>query len=393
MRKVLGLLATAGLLAAPAFTQINGVNQHDGSTDFTSRGIGGATEGWALNRWSIDHQGGGIGASGITGWRTTMQDQNCAGLENFQFALVDAVVTNPGFQYGDINGNPDPNGVIAATAVFLSPTGGPTTPCAWIYTTTFTTPLAGCLVNDIYTATYLPSNALWTADGISSHISIVGQGASQEVPLLAMANPAEPQQEYGVNMSGGTGPSMTTPQLYPGSPRIWVNRLIYEHTTRTGADNATYFPTVTTHFPLNFGYAGDWPDLVDKTGSSTPRRDNLAWQGEHTTLGGATTQGLILLSTSLLRDLTGAPNNAGALGCLELNPLDPLFNTTVGGLISAPGAAVGTQDYLFNIQALGGGITNALHRANVNLYAQELRVDLATGNASLGALDTHHFRN
>jgi hypothetical protein len=108
MRKLTGLIGLA-LFTTPALAQIN-VDQHDGTTDFTSRGLSGAVDGWAFNAYKYDRQGGGLDWGGLQGWSTTMQDQNCTTLENFQFALLEGGVGADGGVAGAgaplVNGSP-----------------------------------------------------------------------------------------------------------------------------------------------------------------------------------------------------------------------------------------------------------------------------------------------
>jgi hypothetical protein len=407
MHKLLSLLALAGL-SAPAMAQINAV-QHDGSTDFTSRGIAGNIDGWAHNGYKVDHQGGGIGVGGLIGWSVVMQDQNCSTLENWQFAVFGGGADRntglpiPG-SFAQPDTWPDVNNLIGATAVFQSPSGQPVTPCAWGYTVTFTTPVDTSTMADLFTSTLLTSNLAWTADGSSSHISInqaAAGSASREYPITTgnVATNTEMNNEFGINWIG-LGPASGGGVFNAGSKRYWINNLRYNHVSRAGAEDTSgqYGPLFGALGPVNYGMAGKFPDAVNITGqpAATPRRDELTWNDQHFTdyaLG--TGFGQVLLSTSLLRSLIAAPLVLAGTGLLELNPTDPLFNlgASIPGMVQPITAAGVPTEYNPTIPLTQQpGIGPILHINQIDVFAQVVRIDLSTGGASLGSLDTHSFR-
>jgi hypothetical protein len=409
MNKLVSLLAVAGL-AAPSFAQIS-VAQHDGTTDFTSRGIAGNVDGWAHNGYKVDRQGGGIG-DGLRGWATIMQDQNCATLEAFQFAVfggnADAVTGLPGTPgaWGQPNTWPDLSNVLGSTAVFLSPSGQPAGACAWIFTTTFTTPVDMSTEGDLFTSTLLVSNLGWVADGSSSHISIsqaTAGAAAFEYPITS-ADPntsLEINTEFGICWVG-LGPANTPAgtNLVPGSRRYWLNNLRYNHTSRAGAEDTSgqYGAIFGALGPQNFGMAGSYPDAANITGqpAATPRADELIWSDQHALdFAAGTGFGQVLLASSMLRDIISAPLPLPGTGLLELNPTDPLFN--IGAAIpgmQAPIVNLGTPTIYDPLVPLtqAPGIAPILHINEVNVYAQVVRIDLVSGNASLGSCDAHSFR-
>jgi hypothetical protein len=407
MHKLLSLLALAGL-SAPALAQIN-VAQHDGSTDFTSRGIAGNVDGWAHNGYKVDRQGGGIGVGGLNGWSTVMQDQNCSTLENFQFAVFGGGADRntglpiPG-SFAQPDTWPDVNNIIGVTAVFTSPAGQPVTPCAWIYTTTFTTPVDTTTLADLFTSTLLVSNLGWVGDGASSHISIVqaaAGSASREYPITSgnAATNTEIRNEFGINWIG-LGPASGGSVFNAGTARFWVNNLRYNHTSRSGAEDTSgqYGPLFGALGPQNFGLAGDFPDAANITGqpAATPRRDEVIWSDQHATdFAAGAGIGQVLLASSLIRTLIAAPLPLPGTGLLELNPTDPLFN--IGGAIPGmlqPITAVGVPTIYDPLVPMtqAPGIAAILHINQVDVYAQVVRLNLALGTASLGSLDTHSFR-
>jgi len=406
MHKLLGLVALAGL-SAPAMAQIT-VDQHDGSTDFTSRGIAGNVDGWAHDGWKVDRQGGGIGVGGLNGWATVMQDQNCATLENFQFAIfgggADAVtgLPIPG-SFGAPNTWPDVNNIIGATAVFASPLAA-AGPCAWIYTTTFVSPVDTTTLADLFVSTLLVSNLGWVGDGASSHISISqasAGAAAMEYPITSgnAATNLEMTTEFGICWVG-LGPASGGTTLLAGTKRFWINRLRYDHTSRSGAEDTSgqYGPLFGALGPQNFGMAGDFPDAANITGqpAATPRRDEIIWSDQHALdFAAGAGFGQVLLATNLLRTLIAAPLPLAGTGLLELNPTDPLFS--FGGLVPGmqqPIVNLGTPTIYDPLIPLtqAPGIAALLHINNVDVYAQVVRINLVSGTASLGSLDTHSFR-
>ncbi|MBL8898182.1 MAG: hypothetical protein JNM84_11170 [Planctomycetes bacterium] len=411
-RSSLSLLLLA-LFAIPlqrSYSQIT-VDQHDGTTDFTARGIPANVAGWVHNGWKVDRQGGGIGI-GIRGWTSTIQDQNCATLSPFQLAIfggnADPVTGLPGTPrgWGQPNTWPDISNVIAATPVFVGPTG-PSAPCAWIFQTSFATPIDTSLMGDLFTSVWLPSAIGWVGDGLSSHISTAAPApgsASREYPVQS-ADPAtqlEISTEFGLCWLNA-GPIGTPPgsNLVPTPPRYWLSRLRYDHASRAGVRDTTggFGPLFGASGPRNFGMAGSYPDAVNRSGQPalTPRADELIWSDEHVAgFGfGGTGIGQVLLATRLLRTTAGGLFPMPGQGLLELDPTDPLFlfGSYVPGLTVPIATRTGPTFYEPLVPlAQQPGIGALLHRNQVDLFAQVLRLDLVAGTASLGSLDAHSFR-
>ncbi|MBL8900572.1 MAG: hypothetical protein JNM84_23275 [Planctomycetes bacterium] len=397
--------------AHPAAGQID-ITQHQPSIRFsTSRGIAGTSDGWAHNGYKFDRQGGGIG-DGIYGWSTQIQDQNCATQDPLQFALfgggADRTTGLPGLPPGTPDSWPDLSAQLAATALFVAPVGGPSA-CGYVFTTTLPNPLDTSALGDIFTSVFLASNVGWVADGVSSPISIVQAAAGavgREYPIIsadAQTN-AEMNSEFGICWTG-EGPAANPPGgvLTPGSKRYWLNRLRYLHTSRAGVLDTTggYGPIFGAIGPQNFGMAGSYPDAINITGqpAAQPRRDELIWADQHANdfaLG--TGFGQVLLATRALRNLPafGAPLPLPGIGLLELDPTDPLFN--VGAIVPGLRAniTVSNAQQIYTpaipMAQAPGGVGFFLHANQVDLLAQVVRVDLATGTASLGSLDSHSFR-
>lgn len=410
MNKLFSLIALVGL-ASPAFAQI-AIVQDDGTTDFTDRAIPSNVDGWAHNGYKVDRQGGGIG-SGVTGWTTVMQDQNCATLENFQFAVFGGLADvntglppaapNPTTDWGLTNTWPNAADVIGQTAVFASP-GGAAGPCAWIFTTTFGSPVDTSAMSDLFTSTFLASNLVWTADGASSHISIsqaLAGSANREYPITSTnaATNLEMRTEFGICWIGD-GPALGGSSFVPAAKQYWRNNLMYAHTSRSGAldTNGGYGPIFGALGPQNFGMAGSYPDAANITGQAPPqtRNDEVIWSDQHATSFGASAGiGQVLLSTTNIRSLVGAPLVLPGTGLLEVDPTNSLFNigASVPGM-QIPLTQVGVPElYLPQIPLTQQpGIAPVLHANNINIFAQVVRIDLTLGTASLGSLDTHSFR-
>lgn len=411
MNKLISLIALVGI-ASPAFAQIR-VLQHDGSTDFTDRAISGTVDGWAHNGYKVDRQGGGIG-TGITAWTVLIQDQNCATLENFQFAVFGGLadettglppaVPNPTTDWGMTNTWPDRNNVVGQTALFNSP-GGAAAPCAWIYTVTFGTPVDTTAMSDLFTSAFLAAAPTWPSDGPSSHISIAAASpgaATREYPMRSLdaATILEQSTEFGVCWIGDGPTAPGGSSFVPASRQYWINNLVYLHNTRSGVvdNNGGFGPIWGAAGPQNFGMAGSYPDAANITGQAAPqtRNDEVIWSDQHATdFGVGVGIAQVLLSTANIRSLIGAPLVLTGTGLLEVDPTNALFNigASVPGM-QMPITAVGLPEvYLPQIPLTQQpGIAPVLHANNLDIFAQVVRIDLTLGTASLGSLDTHSFR-
>lgn len=367
----------------------------DPGVSFSSRsGIPLNADGWVFERYAFDHQGGGIGSSGLNGIRATLQWQECSTPAATQLAIFGQNLGNP--TQPILPGSPqsvaDPSVVLAQTAPFLPPSG--VGPCAWIYSIDLrAAPIPGLRIPDAFVGALLASGPTGSlGDALVVHIKLALEESPN--PVATPAVRTEIDREFASTMLGGViGPAGPNPATlaFPLLPRIHHLWIAHEHVTRVGAQMAA---------GSNFGWAGDYPDAMNLSGSTPARRDELAWLGEHSTLGGANVVGSILLATRVLRDLPapglGAPLSLGPLGTLELDPADPLLLATAVGAVPGlqrSGVGLGPEIYLpsSGIQAQTG-LPELMHNLGVNLYAQELRIDVATGIASLGSLDTHSFR-
>jgi hypothetical protein len=385
-------LALTALFLASRITEAQVPSPHSDFVSFATRsGIPPSSDGWVFERYSFDHQGGGIGASGITTMSASLQWQDCATPVPTQLAIFGQDLGSPARPI--LPGSPmsvaDPSVVLIQSVPFTPPGGIGT--CAYRYTIDLgSSPIPGLRIPDAFVGALLASSPTGTSsDAIHVHMA---SGS----PLLN-ATPAsrlEIDREFASTMLGGVigtpGPNPAT-IAFPLPARIHHLWIGHEHVTRVG---------VQAPFAPDFGWPGDYPDAVNIAGTTPARRDELAWFGAHSTLGGANVVGSILLATRTLRDLPapglGAPISLGALGTLELDPGDPLLLATLRGAIAGlqrGGVNVGVVNYIpiNGIQAQPG-LPSLLHNLGVNLYAQELRFDLGTGVASLGSLDTHSFR-
>jgi hypothetical protein len=398
---------------APASRAQIDVSQHQPPLiAFSSRGIAGSEDGWAHNGYKFDRQGGGIG-DGLFGWSSQVQDQNCATREPLQFAIfgggADRATGLPGLPPGTPDSWPDVSNVIAQTPFFLTPSGAPNGACGLSFAINLPTPINTAALGDLFTSVFLPSNLGWTADGLSSPISIAlarPGSASSEYPVTS-SDPAtnrEMTNEFGICWRGN-GPAGTPPGgvLTPSSKRYWLNRLRYMHSSRAGVLDTTggFGPFYGAAGPQNFGMAGSFPDAINITGqpASQPRRDELIWADQHArNFAWNTGYGQVLLATRALRNLpaVGAPLPLPGIGLLELDPTDPLFNVgaIVPGLRANITLANAPQVYVPGIPLAQapGNIGDLLHANQVDIFAQVVRVDLRTGSASLGSLDSHSFR-
>lgn len=317
-------------LAGPARAQVAS-EHHSSPAQFASRGSLPATsDGWAFERFAIDRQGGGIGAVGILGFGSLLQDQDCALPATYQLALFEQVPSNSGGPVlpGSLASVPDPSRVLAQTAAFLAPAG--TGACAWRFQVRVPPPgVPGCRPLDLFVGAFLQGSPGGPADQVSALISLASGELANATSTPATR--AEIDAEFASTMLGGTlgttGPNPATLAV-PAPARIHHFFLVHEHLTRTGV-------VLAGSLDPRFGWAGDYPDAADVVASSPARRDELAWEGNHSLLGGPSVRGLLLLATRLVRDLPapglGQAIGLGATGCLELDPSDPLFASTLAG--------------------------------------------------------------
>ena len=270
MRISTALLASV-VLANVGMAQINGLNEFEygycGATSFTSRaGLGGTVEGWVTSRTVASYVRGslmindpvtGLPTTRVNGLRCVNQDQSCITTEQFELgAFLDDAVTP---------GQPDPNvdpvtlrPVPAfSTGVVSLPVSTITTPCAWIWTLTFATPVDGVLPldQDYYLGMWCPANGAWTADGVSLHESEMSAGNTGDNPSIAAQNAgAIPNLVHNINISGGNviGGNYNT-----RFQRVWA--FTEGPTFRLGAD-IDPAQNGTRVAPPNFGVAGMFPD-------------------------------------------------------------------------------------------------------------------------------------
>jgi hypothetical protein len=384
------LLALA--LCATAHAQFP-VPVDDGGVDYRSRGsLAWGTSGWLFTRHAFDKQGNGIGPAGIHALDFTLTDENCATPEASQFALLEQ---DPALPAGSVGTLPDTNRVLLQTAVFNSPGG--TGVCTWLYTLTPPAAVTGVRSLDLFIGAFLDGGVNWNSDGPAGTSSALNAGTTPELPSLSPdpATRLEIDTEYGFTMEGSTGPVLVpATEVWARPPQIFQNRMWAFHSTRAGVRDTTgFFSARGANGSANFGWA-DYPDATNRGGHAPTRADDLVWEGRVQGFRSATSLGRILLSTRVARTLLGGPIDLG-FGVLELDPVDDLFSVSASGLI--PGLSVTPPQaqrvlYVPNPTLQQTGIAPLLHALQVDLYCQELRIDLATGAASLGNLDCHSFR-
>lgn len=392
MRRFLLATGLGSLLLAGASAQIE-LRQDDGQTDFTSRGsVGGGVDGFAIMRhdiWGVQETGQ---------WRTVMQDQNCFTLETWAFVLFGESTANPG--------TADDTNVIASTGTFLSPGGQPTGACAWIYTVTLTTPLAhgiNCAGDGVFVGTFLPSNALWVADGSSTHISIFNAGGSREFPsgqVSGLYPPTTPgaglAAVYGseFTLANGGGPGTT----YSGSWRIYNrntldqggNGVVYD--VRSAAvespQSAGLYAAQPSIGPANYGMAGKYPDFINDTGTAPVREDDLRYRSNHPSFATGIEQ--LFIAESTLRCAFGVPPiDIPGQGRFELDPTSVLFNVS-GSLHPAQPVAGVNVDHNLSLGATGSTFRNAFssipNGVELRVNYQAVRIDLGSGNIAISSM-------
>lgn len=403
MRRFLLATGLGSLLLAGASAQIE-IRQDDGGTDFTSRGsIGGATDGFAIQRTDV------WGIQAIDSWITVMQDQNCSTLETWAFVLFGEDATTLG--------TADDTNVIASTGTFLSATNGSTGACAWIYTVTLATPLEpgqNCTGDGVFVGTFLPSNALWVADGTSTHISIHNAGGSAEYPNGTIAGQYPPAtvgvgpgavfgSEFSLANGGGAG---TT---YSGSWRIYLRNSFrmggtvpstglpaVQFDVRCAAEESPQsvglYASIPAISPTNYGMAGKYPDFTNQTGSAPAREDNLHYQSNNSDILAGIEQ-LFLAESTLRCGLGIPPISFPGEGNVELDITSGLFGASPG--IHPTQAVVSNLvDHVLDLDATGirpafaaiptGG-------GNLTVNYQAVRIDLGTGALRISNMRSWYY--
>lgn len=274
------LFLAIGALAVPVAAQ-NMLQHYDGTTEFTSRGAGGAAAKTLLQRLPADQA---CGRSLLVEVRLVIQDQDIATPEAFTFEVRG---NDP---LGPPTGSPDMGaaGLIASAGPFIPVFPGPGPVSAMIVTIgppaypMPPVPLAPipCLVpaDDLYLGIATPPSPLWAADGLSLHISAAlgaPPAAGEQMNVLAVGyTGAAGLAGLGWDVALGAAPILGT------GNRAWnVRARFADDVLQPFADNPAVFTGAGgAGANPNFGYAGIWPDMV--------RLDLLGWRALATGLPG-----------------------------------------------------------------------------------------------------------
>lgn len=282
------------ILANVAFAQANNLNEFEygycGATSFTSRSsIPGSDNGWVCSRTNSSlvrgtlmvNDANGVPTSRINGLRTVNQDQSCITQEQFEMGIFLEDANNPGQPDAAFSGgvaNPS-----VRTGLISLPVSTLTTPCAWIWTLNFTTPVDGVvpLDGDYWIGHWCPSNGAWTADGISNHESEMVNGSTGDNPSVAALNSVLVGATCGSTINETAGGVVGA---FP-SARVQRNWAYTEGTTfRLGAD-IDPAQNGTRVAPPNFGMAGFFPDHAIRNDGLSLQVRNLLQAASPTTPG------------------------------------------------------------------------------------------------------------
>jgi len=190
MRLSISLLASLGLVGTIAAQSNNVFENYSGSTNFTTRSaLPGTSTGDVCQRWNSallscfgQYQiPGGALVHRMAGWQVVIQDQSGVSQELWTTGLIDDDPAAPG--------TPLATADLLRAGPFATPTSSATGPVAWIFTITLATPYDSLpTATDFHACVGVPSNAAWTADGVSIHMS--GWTTSPvDNPYLNGANP------------------------------------------------------------------------------------------------------------------------------------------------------------------------------------------------------------
>jgi len=251
----LGVVLSALTLPARAQSQGNLMYHYDGTTEFTSRGVGGVAQKLLLQRIPADQL---CGATALYSVTTVIQDQNAATVEGpVSFELR-----------GD--GAP-PNTPNIAGAICSLPLGpiafGGVGVVAMKLTITMPAPcllpgICSTPAGDIYLGLGLPPVPTWPADGISMHMSANELHCPTCVPYATAPYPAgSPVHSTGLGWDVGyVGGAPTTVHLGTLN-RAWnIGGRYREDTLQPYADNAVRFTGGAAGANPNYGYPGIFPD-------------------------------------------------------------------------------------------------------------------------------------
>lgn len=385
------LLALAPFALAATAEAQTPLFQFDGASEFIDRGtIGVNQNGYFCERWSLNHYLGGV--QNLRTFSCVVQDQNCATLENLQFALFDEALDAAGAR----TGTPAEANPLVLTLIATGPgcpTGQTTGAAAFIFTIG---PATGNVVNgpfvrDAFTGILLEADAGWPgSDGLAGQASFanVTQGVSPEQPsagaLVAYANPGFPRNSTRVDFfrGNGGGPARARYGTFWSSSNQRLN--LEGIVARMGAEDSTgAWSSLTTVSPENYGLAGRFPDVRNLGGSATPRRDNLLFD---VLSNGTFSSGLslVILSSRLATQTIGAQVPLPGIGVLALDPTDPVFTATAPGV---PGLVLPIAGPTNNFRVdLGAIQARGAFSVGQTFYAQVLNVDLTTGAAGLSNL-------
>ncbi len=204
--RILSVLAIA-LLAAPSFAQY--VSLYPGTTSFTSRGNIGTGSGDILMGLHNSHWRG-IGDDGaactVSGFRSTLQDQNIATQESYHWVVRSG---------SDANGPTTGSGGLLHRFGPLNAPSGAGGGAAWFLTTNLSTPAAMPCEAHVSIGIELSAQPAWNTDGMSCHASTSAL-ADQHANALDMA-----WQIIGSASSA----------THPSSKRSWSHRALLANPT------------------------------------------------------------------------------------------------------------------------------------------------------------------
>lgn len=251
----LGVVLSALTLPTRAPSQGNLMYHYDGTTEFTSRGVGGTAQKMVLQRVPADQL---CGATMLYSVTAVIQDQDASTAEGPITLEIrgDGVPPN----------SPNMAGAICSLPLAPIPFGG-TGVVAMKLTITLATPcvlpgICSSPAGDIYLGFGLPAVPNWPTDGISVHISANELHCPSCVPYPASPYPAG-SPIHSTNLGwdvGFVGGAPSTVHLGTLN-RAWnIGGRYREDTMQPYADNPLRFTGGAAGNNPNFGYAGIWPD-------------------------------------------------------------------------------------------------------------------------------------
>ena len=226
-------------------------------TSFTSRaGVAGGEDGDILLQVDASHfrgvcqtvDGSGAVVGRVNAIRLLIQDQDSSTQESYTLCGIP--------EAGGGGPDPDPTNEHWRIGPFMLPPGG-AGPSAWDITQSLATPFDGVPQDEtFYYGAGVGPNALWTMDGVSTHMAPYTAGSGGDDPRTSGNHPA-PDVTFSISRPGGPG-TMGTVDPQTSTPRTHRYYLITEGSVLNWGADISSNPVPRSANP-GFGVGGMYP--------------------------------------------------------------------------------------------------------------------------------------